>query len=93
MASTEPLRTPLADPIVVDLHARVGRLENDIAAVKERDGQINTELAVMQTDIKYIKHTQDSVTKGINRILWSIGLSVLTAATAFILSGGLMVTQ
>lgn len=93
MHGTKLTHSPLADPIVVDLHARVGRLEDDMAAARERDGQTETELAVMKTDIKYIKHAQDSVTKGINRILWAIGLSVIGAFTTFILSGGLMITH
>jgi hypothetical protein len=77
---------PLRDPMVHDLHTRVIRLE-------QSDSAKNTELAVLRTDMGYVKTSVDGIQKGINRILWAIGLSVVAAATTFVLSGGLTVSQ
>lgn len=77
---------PLRDPMVHDLHIRVGRLENNAHAQ-------NTELAVMKTDLTYVKESVGKINSGINRILWAIGLSVLAAGTTFVLSGGLVIVQ
>lgn len=74
------------DPMVHDLHIRVSRLET-----KSSDDQV--ELAVMKTDLAYVKENVGNINKGVNRILWAIGLSVLTAVVTFILSGGLTVHQ
>lgn len=86
MADTELKPIPLRDPMVHDLHIRVSRLEKDAS-----DGR--TELAVMKTDLSYVKESVGGIQRGINRILWAIGLSVLAAATTFVLSGGLVVVQ
>lgn len=95
MPATEPpLRNVLAgDPVVVNLHARVGRLEADVSHIKTRDQDTRTELALMKLDLQYVKESVGGINKGVNRILWAIGLSVLAAATAFVLSGGLVVVQ
>ncbi len=82
MPATDP--TPLRDPMVHDLHIRVSRIEQDA-----RD--TNTELAVMKNDMAYVKEAVGGITRGVNKILWAIGLSVLAAGTTFVLSGGLVV--
>lgn len=82
--ATDP--TPLRDPMVHDLHIRVSRIERE-----NRD--TNTELAVMKNDMAYVKEAVGGITKGVNKILWAIGLSVLAAGTTFVLSGGLSVAQ
>lgn len=77
---------PLRDPMVHDLHIRVSRIEQD-------NSEKNTEMAVMKNDMAYIKESVGGISKGINKILWAIGLSVLGAIMTFILSGGLVVIQ
>lgn len=52
-------------------------------------GDFKTEVAVMQRDIAYIKEGQDKVVAGINKLMWSIILSVVAAFMAFALGGGL----
>lgn len=74
------------DPMVHDLHVRVSKLET-----KSNEDQV--ELAVMKTDLSYVKESVGNINKGVNRILWAIGLSVLAATTTFVLSGGLVVVQ
>lgn len=86
MQSTNQPSVPLRDPMVHDLHVRVGRLENNSHLQ-------NTELAVMKTDLSYVKNSVGGIERGITRILWSIGLSVIAAATTFVLSGGLVIVQ
>lgn len=76
----------IRDPMVHDLHLRVSRIE-------ERHRDTATEMAVLKNDLQYVKESVSGVLKGINKILWSIGLSVLAAATTFILSGGLKIVQ
>ena len=78
------------DPIFVDLHQRVGRLENSFGTLKETQQSNATELALIQKDVGYIRLAQDKVAQGINRILWAIALSILGAALTFVMSGGLM---
>lgn len=77
---------PLRDPMVHDLHIRVSRIEQD-------NQEKNTKMAVMENDIGYIKESVSGISRGINKILWAIGLSVLGAVMTFILSGGLAVIQ
>lgn len=86
MADIDKAPTPLRDPMVHDLHIRVGRLE-------QNDSLRTTELAVLRNDMGYVKNSVDGIQKGINRILWAIALSVVAAATTFVLSGGLAVIQ
>lgn len=88
-----PLKVHVGDTVVVDLHARVGRLEADMSHIKTRDQDTRTELALMKLDMQYVKESVGGIQKGINRILWAIGLSVLAAATTFVLSGGLVVVK
>ena len=84
MADTNPV--PLRDPMVHDLHIRVGRLELD-------GHERNTEMAVLKTDMGYVKESVGGILKGVNRILWAIGLSFIAAATTFVLSGGLVIVS
>lgn len=100
MADTEQLypdadsmRKPYThhDPLLYDLQQRMGRLEDETKAMMIADHHANLELALMRKDLSYIKDAQDKVTVGVNRILWAIGLSVLTAISAFVLTGGLYV--
>lgn len=83
---TEPLVKPLADPVVIDLHGRVSALEKS-------EANRNTEIALMKKDLEYIRDGQDKVTSGINKILWAIALSVIAAGTAWVLNGGLSLTN
>ena len=74
---------PLRDPMVHDLHVRVSRIEQ-----KAQDQ--NTEMAVMKNDMAYVKESVGGIQRGITKILWAIGLSVLGAIMTFILSGGMV---
>lgn len=85
--------TPVVDHEVVDLRSRIRRVEEHVGELKERDHRTVTELALMQKDITYIKGTQDKVASGINKILWAIGLSVITGFTTFVMTGGLTLAQ
>lgn len=78
------------DPILIDLHGRVGRLERTYADLKENDNRAFTELALIKQDIHYIKDGQDKLYLGVNRLLWAFGLAVIGATSTFILSGGLL---
>lgn len=94
MATTDQQQViPLRDPMVHDLHARVTKLEDYALAQRDRESNRSTELAVMKNDMTYVKESVGGIQKGINRILWAIGLSVLGAIVTFILSGGLIVIQ
>ena len=88
------------DPNLVELQARITKLEEDyrhlqtaIANVQteltKTHGDFKTEVAVMQRDISYIKESQDKVVAGINKLVWSIIGSVIVAFMAFALAGGL----
>lgn len=81
------------DPSLFDLQSRVGRIEIEIKELISAGSADRAELAVMKTDIRYIKEAQDAVRSGVNRIFWSIALSVIAAATTFVLSGGLVIVQ
>ena len=83
MPVTKSNTIPLRDPMVHDLHVRVSRIEQDAR-------ETNTELAVMKNDMAYVKEAVGGITKGVNKILWAIGLSVIAAGTTFVLSGGLV---
>jgi len=72
--------------MVHDLHVRVSRIEQDAR-------ETNAELAVMKNDMAYVKEAVGGITKGVTKILWAIGLSVLAAGTTFILSGGLVIVS
>lgn len=94
MANTSAVKNappnPLHDP-VIDLHIRVGRLEDAFLSQKGEQLAMKSDMALMTKDIGYIKAGQDKLYAGINRILWAIGLIVLTAVAGFILNGGLAV--
>lgn len=88
------------EPSIYDVNARLTQLEKDHMEVKsalvtiqaevaKAHGDFKTEVAVMQRDISYIKDSQDKVVAGINKLLWAIILSVVTAFMAFVISGGL----
>lgn len=73
-------------PAIHGLHERVGRLEEVVS--KDR-----MDMAVMLNDMTYVKKEVTGISKGINRVLWAIGLSVITALTTFVLSGGITIVQ
>lgn len=87
------VRLPNADPIVVDVFGRVTRLESDVSTIKAQNQIHNTDMALMKLDMSYVKESVGGIQKGINKILWAIGLSVITASSAFVLSGGLAIIQ
>jgi hypothetical protein len=93
MADIEKVPVPLRDPMVHDLHIRVGRLEEHAVNMNLKTQEQSTELAVLKNDLGYVKNSVDGIQKGINRILWAIGLTAVAAATTFVLSGGLVIIQ
>jgi len=80
---------PLQDPMI-DLHIRVGRLEDAFLEQKDRQNAMQTDLSLMKQDIGYIKAGLDKIYAGLNRVLWALALAVLAAASAFVLNGGLI---
>ena len=76
----------IRDPMIHDLHSRVTKLEHSTSEAR-------TNIAVLLNDLSYVKREVTGISKGINKVLWSIGLSVIGASTAFILSGGLTIVQ
>ena len=76
----------MRDPMVHDLHLRVSRIEE-----KTRDTA--TEMAVLKNDLQYVKESVGGVLRGINKILWAIGLSVLGFIMTFLLSGGFSIVS
>lgn len=78
--------TPLRDPMIHDLHARVTKLEHST-------NEDRTNIAVLLNDLSYVKSEVTNISTGINRVLWAIGLAVIGAASTFILSGGLVIVQ
>lgn len=86
MHDTSAQNALLRDPMVHDLHIRVSRIEQ--STTKQ-----TTELAVLQNDMTYVKTSVGGIERGVNKILWAIGLSVLTAGTTFVLSGGLVIVN
>jgi len=81
------------DPLIHDLHIRVGRLEEHAVSMSNKTQEHSTELAILKNDLGYVKNSVDGIQVGINRILWAISLSVIAAATTFVLSGGLVIVQ
>lgn len=77
-----PQVAPARDPMIHDLHARVTKLEH-------RTSEDRLNFAVLVNDLSYVKSEVTGISKGINRVLWSIGVCVITAGTTFVLSGGL----
>ena len=71
------------DPMIHDLHSRVTKLEHSTQ-------EDRTNVAVLLNDLSYVKQEVTSISTGINRVLWAIGLAVIAAASTFILSGGLV---
>lgn len=87
--------TPLRDPMLHDLHARVNRLEDKQTIAIERDHQRDLQLATLTVDVKHIRDGQDKMTAGINKVLWAIALWLLTGALGglwFLISNGLLTT-
>lgn len=80
-------------PVFIDLHHRVGRLENGFGDLKDTQQRNGTELALIQKDVGYIRIAQDKVSLGVNRILWAIAISVIAAVITFITSGGLVLAN
>ena len=76
----------IRDPMVHDLHSRVTKLEHSTSEAR-------TNIAVLLNDLLYVKREVTGISKGINKVLWAIGLSVIAAASTFILSGGLTIVQ
>ena len=84
MGQTERLAALSADPVIIDLHGRVLKLE-------ARDHETVTELALLKKDMAYLKENVGAIRGGVNKVLWAIALSALAAATTVVLSGGLVV--
>lgn len=84
--AVHPVTRHMRDPMVHDLHSRVTRLEHTTS-------EDRTNVAVMLNDLSYVKKEVTGISKGINRVLWSILMSVIAAATTFILSGGLEILE
>lgn len=82
---------PLQDPMI-DLHIRVGRLEDAFLEQKDKQNAMQLDLSLMKQDLTHIRSGQEKLYSGINRILWAIGLAVLTAVSAFVINGGLTLT-
>jgi len=76
----------IRDPVVHDLHSRVTKLEHST-------NEDRTNIAVLLNDLLYVKREVTGISRGINKVLWAIGLSVIAAASTFILSGGLTIVQ
>jgi len=76
----------IRDPMIHDLHSRVTKLEHSTSEAR-------TNIAVLLNDLSYVKREVTGISKGINRVLWSIGLSVIGAIATFILSGGITIVQ
>ena len=74
------------DPMIHDLHSRVTKLEHSTSEAR-------TNIAVLLNDLLYVKREVTGISRGINKVLWAIGLSVIAAASTFILSGGLTIVQ
>lgn len=74
------------DPVIIDLHGRVSKLE-------ARESEIATELALLKRDMAYLKENVSVIRGGVNKVLWAIALSVVAAATTFVLSGGLAIVK
>jgi len=74
----------LRDPMVHDLHARVTKLEHTTS-------EDRTNIAVMLNDLSYVKKEVTGISKGVKGVLWSILMSVIAAASTFILTGGLSI--
>lgn len=97
MASIKPNLNPVPNPnaehAIVDLHYRMGRLEDSVALNRVESAQRDTQIALVKADIGTIKAGQDKIYSGLNRILWTVGLGIAGAATTFVMSGGLIILQ
>lgn len=83
-AAHVPQAIPMRDPMIHDLHSRVTKLEH-------RTSEDRLNFAVLVNDLSYVRSEVTGISKGINRVLWAIGLCVITAGTTFVLSGGFQI--
>ena len=81
----------LSSPVVIDLHARMARVEDVVERTRRESAHRDTQIALMKADISSIVSGQNKIFAGINRILWAVALGIIGAATTFVLSGGLVV--
>ena len=93
MPATDPKLVAVTEPVIVDLHARMGRLENTVAQAHTESAARDTQIALMKADISVIKDGQNKIFSGLNRILWTVGLGIAGAFGTFIMSGGYVVLQ
>lgn len=74
------------------LHHRVSRLEIGHDHLMMKHHELDKEITRVREDLKYIRNSVDAQSAGIKRILWAIGISFATAASSFVIHGGLTMT-
>jgi hypothetical protein len=82
-----------SEPVIIDLHNRMGRLEESVAHSRLESARRDGHMALLKADVASIRGGQDKIYAGINRILWAVGLAVVGAATTFVMSGGFVIIQ
>lgn len=91
MPTTNPRSMSITEPVLSDLHARMGRVEVSVAQAHTESAARDTQIALMKSDISTIKEGTEKIYSGINRILWAIALGIVGAATTFVLNGGFVI--
>jgi hypothetical protein len=71
------------------IKARLDRVEQIQNGMVKEHYALDAEIKVIMNQIGYIKDGQDSLSQGINKVLWAIGISIITAVMAFVINGGL----
>lgn len=87
---TDPIVKQVSDPVIIDLHSRVGKLEESVREAQAADHLANLDLVVMKKDIEYIKLGQDKLNAGLTKLMWTVITAVVGVIVSFALGGGLI---
>lgn len=93
MPVTDPRVVSVTEPVIIDLHSRMGRLEDTVAKASQESAKRDTQIAMMKNDVTTIKDGQDKIFSGISRLLWVLFLGFGGSFVTFITTGGYVVIQ
>lgn len=79
-----------ADGVLAEVRNRLTILEERYSQIIAKHFNLEKDLSLMQRDLQYIRHGQDKISQGVNKVLWTIVLALLAAVMTFIIKGGLI---
>ena len=74
-----------------DLKADIKVIEQQQSETAMRYHSVDKDVTQVQSDVKYIRKSQDNLNMNLNRVMLILVGSVITAIIAFIAKGGLVV--